>query len=164
MPVEETPNVFAGSFSYERGSLRGEPVARKAGARELGGTLYELGPGSDDIPLHIHHALEELLVVISGTPTLRTLADERELRPGDVVAFPRGRRGAHAVVNRSGEPVRYLMLSTKSMPEVVEYPEQGTVRVLTRAPFDPPNPDDDPADVLRLVFDRSAATEERPAR
>ncbi len=160
--MDELPNVFENAFSYERGSLRGEPVARRAGAQELGGTLYELGPGSEDIPLHIHHALEELLVVLSGTPTLRTLEGERELRPGDVVAFPRGRRGGHAVVNRSADPVRYLMLSTKSMPEIVEYPEQGTLRVLTRAPFDPPNPDEDPEDALRLLFDRSAATEEQP--
>lgn len=162
--MDETPNLFADRFSYERGALRGEPVARKAGARELGGTLYELGPGSEDVPLHIHHALEELLVVVSGAPTLRTLETERELRPGDVVAFPRGRRGAHTVVNRSQEAVRYLMLSTKAMPEVVEYPEQGTLRVLTRAPFDPPSPDDDPADALRLLFDRSAAKEEPPRR
>jgi uncharacterized cupin superfamily protein len=162
--MEATPNVFGDQFSYERGSLRGEPVARKAGARELGATLYELAPGSEDIPLHIHHALEELLVVISGTPTLRTLEGERELRPGDVVSFPRGRRGAHAVVNRSQEPLRYLMLSTKTMPEVVEYPEQGTVRVLTRAPLDPPGPDEDPADRLVLVFDRAAAKEEGSGR
>lgn len=162
--MDEVANIFADRFSYERGSLRGEPVARKAGARELGGTLYELRPGSEDIPLHIHHALEELLVVLSGTPTLRTLDEERELRPGEVVAFPRGRRGAHAVVNRSSEPVRYLMLSTKSMPEIVEYPEQGTLRVMTRAPFDPPSPGEDPADALRLLFDRSAAKEEPPRR
>jgi hypothetical protein len=56
------------------------------------------------------------------------------------------------------------MISTKAMPEVVEYPEQGTLRVLTRAPFDPPDPDEDPADALRLLFDRSAAKEENPRR
>jgi uncharacterized cupin superfamily protein len=162
--LEETPNIFAEQFSFERGSRRWEPVARKAGARGLGGTLYELAPGCEEIPLHIHHALEELLVVISGAPTLRTLEGERGLHPGDVVAFPRGRRGAHTVVNRSAEPVRYLMLSTKSMPEVVEYPEQGTVRVMTRAPFDPPSADEDPADRFVLSFDRSVATEETPAR
>lgn len=36
----------------------------------------------------------------------------------------------------------------------------GTVRVLTRSPFDPPGPNEDPADRLRLLFDRSAATDE----
>jgi uncharacterized cupin superfamily protein len=60
-------------------------------------------------------------------------------------------------VNRSSEPARYLMVSTRVAPEVVEYPELGTVRVLTRPPFEPPAPDEDPADRLMLVFDRSAA-------
>jgi hypothetical protein len=48
------------------------------------------------------------------------------------------------------------MLSTRVVPEVVEYPELGTVRVLTRPPFDPPDPDEDPADRLMLLFDRAA--------
>ena len=51
------------------------------------------------------------------------------------------------------------MISTKVMPEVVEYPEEGTVRMLTRAPFDPPKPGDDPDDRLILRFNRSDAIE-----
>ena len=151
------PNVFTDTFTVQRDGLRGEPVARKAGAELLGATVYELAPGAEVIPLHIHHAMEELLVVLSGTPTLRTLEGDRELVQGEVIAFPRGRRGAHTVVNRSEAPTRHVMVSTKVTPEVVEYPEQGTVRVLTRSVFDPPDPDEDPADRLMLVFDRSAA-------
>jgi uncharacterized cupin superfamily protein len=128
-----------------------------AGAEQLGATLYELDPGAEVIPLHIHHAMEEMVVVLSGTPTLRTLDGERELAPGEVVAFPRGRRGAHTLANRSSAVVRYLMLSTLVVPEVVEYPEQGTVRVLTRLPFEPPGADEDPADRVALLFDRAAA-------
>ena len=155
--MSQRPNVFGESFSVSRGRLRGEPVARLAGAQELGGTLYELSPGADEMPLHIHHGMEEMVVVLSGRPTLRTLEGDSELSPGEVVAFPRGRRGAHTLVNRTEEPVRYLMLSTKVMPEVVEYPEQGTVGVMTRSPWEPPGPDDDPADWLRLRFRRSDA-------
>jgi uncharacterized cupin superfamily protein len=150
------PNIFAETFSIERGGLRGEPIARSAGAELIGGTLYELAPGANVMPLHIHHAMEELVIVLAGAPTLRTLDGERELAPGDVVAFPRGRRGAHTIVNHSDAPVRYLMLSTRSTPEVVEYPELGTVRVMTRQPFEPPGPDEDEADRLMLLFDRSA--------
>lgn len=153
--VPDRPNVFADRFSVERGRLHGEPVAAQAGAQELGGTLYELAPGADEMPLHIHHGMEELAIILAGTPTLRTLEGESELAPGDVVAFPRGRRGAHTLVNRSDAPARYVMLSTKVMPEVVEYPEQGTVGMMTRAPFTTPGPDDDPADWLRLRFKRS---------
>jgi uncharacterized cupin superfamily protein len=162
--MADRPNVFTDTFTIERGSVRGEPVARNAGAELLGGTVYELSPGADGAPLHIHHAMEELLVVLEGTPTLRTLDGERELAPGEVVAFPRGRRGAHSVANRSEARARYLMVSTMMTPEIVEYPELGTVRVLTRLPFDRPEPDEDPADRLRLLFDRSAATDEAPLR
>lgn len=51
--VASRPNVFAGTFSRERGDLRVEPVASKAGAEQLGGTLHELPPGSAGAPLHV---------------------------------------------------------------------------------------------------------------
>jgi uncharacterized cupin superfamily protein len=87
------PNVFAERFSRESSGLRAEPVVKAAGGELLGGTLYELAPHYDGVPLHIHHAMEELAIVISGRPTLRTLEGESELAPGDIVAFLRGRQG-----------------------------------------------------------------------
>src|SRR5271156_1431907 len=149
------PNVFAESFSRERSGLRAEPVVRAAGGELLGGTLYELAPGHEGVPLHIHHAMEELAVVISGRPTLRTLEGESELLPGDIVAFPRGRRGGHTLANRTDEAARYLMGANKVMPELVEYPEDGTIRALTRGRFAPPRAHEDPADRLNLRFKRS---------
>ena len=157
--VDPRPNVFAETFSVERYGLRAEQIVRNAGGELLGGTLYDLAPGHEGVPLHIHHGMEELVVVLSGRPTLRTLQGESELAPGDVVSFPRGRRGAHTLANQSEERVRYLMVSTKVMPEVVEYPEEGTVRMLTRAPFDPPRPGEEPEDRLILRFNRSDAIE-----
>jgi uncharacterized cupin superfamily protein len=154
------PNIFAERFSRERPGLRAESVVKEAGGELLGGTLYELAPRFEGVPLHIHHGMEELAIVISGRPTLRTLEGQSELAPGDVVAFPRGRRGSHTLVNRTDEPVRYLMVSNKVMPELVEYPEDGTIRALTRGTFDPPKPDEDPADRLNLRFKRSDAEEQ----
>lgn len=52
--------------------LRAVRVGQHAGARSLGATLYEIEPGTIVSPLHFHHANEELLFVLSGTPTLRT--------------------------------------------------------------------------------------------
>jgi uncharacterized cupin superfamily protein len=157
--ADPRPNIFTGTFKRQRDGLRTEQVVRNAGGELIGGTLYELAPGHDGVPLHIHHGMEELAIVISGRPTVRTLQGECELAAGDVVSFPRGRRGAHTLANHSDEPVRYLMISTKVMPEVVEYPEEGTVRMLTRSRFDPPKPGDDPNDRLNLRFNRSDAVE-----
>ena len=52
--------------------------------------LYVLQPGETPFPYHFHRANEELMVVLSGRPSLRTPEGERELEDGDVVSFRPG--------------------------------------------------------------------------
>ena len=66
---------------------------------------------------------------MSGTPTLRTPEGERELAPGDFVHFSQGMPGAHTFLNRSGEPFRVLIGSTKSDLAVAGYPDSGKIYV-----------------------------------
>jgi len=133
------PNVFDDEFQMEReeAGLRGSFVARPAGAQELGGAVYELAPGARGMDFHAHYGNEELFIVLRGTPTLRTLDGEEELRTGDVVSCRRGREGTHTIGNRSQEPALVLAISTANRPDVVIYPENGTVGVATRQPFVP---------------------------
>ena len=44
--------------------------------------------------------------------------------------FPVGPDGAHQPINRSGEPVRYLIASNRPSPEAVEYPDSRQVSVM----------------------------------
>jgi uncharacterized cupin superfamily protein len=97
----------------------------------IGASVYELGPGNFAI-YHFHHGAEELLVVLRGTPTLRTPDGERVLSEGDVVHFPGGPDGAHALRNDTEEPVRYVMVSDHPSPEVVEYPDLGQITAQAR--------------------------------
>jgi uncharacterized cupin superfamily protein len=128
------PNILSPEWEAELPGLRGVRVGAAAGAQKLGATLYEVEPGGRVSPLHIHHANEELLFVIAGRPTLRTPDSERELEPGEVVAFLSGRRGAHQVLNRSGERARVLIVSTMIYPEVAEHPDSGKVLAVTGRP------------------------------
>jgi len=73
--------------------------------------------------------------VLAGRPTLHTLEGSRELAPGDVVAFLRGRQGAHRLSNEADEPARFVLVSTMTMPEVVEYPETDRVFVMSEPPW-----------------------------
>jgi len=102
-PAEETPPgfAFAGSSARER-----------TGDELIGAGLYELPPGNQLWPYHFHVGNEEWAIVISGTPTLRTPAGERQLRAGDVVGFPQGEEGAHTFYNRGSEPSRIVIFST----------------------------------------------------
>jgi uncharacterized cupin superfamily protein len=97
----------------------------------LGATVYELDPG-DFVVYHFHHAMEELLVVLRGRPTLRTPKGERQLVEGVSVYFPVGPDGTHGLKNETGEPVRVLMASTISSPEVAEYPDLRQITAQAR--------------------------------
>ena len=122
-------NVFEPEWDAERDA---EPyhwkrafVGKQAGARDLGASLFEVAPGAATFPLHAHFANEELLVVLSGRPTLTTRGGARELTPGEVVAFPAGLEGAHRLDNSTAEDVRVLIVSTMRAPEINAMLEDG---------------------------------------
>jgi uncharacterized cupin superfamily protein len=109
-------------------------LGHQAGAERLGASLFALPPGEATFPLHYHLGNEEMLIVVSGAPSLRTLDGERVLRPGEVVSFPRGEQGAHQVVNRGEEEARVLLVSEMNSPEVVVRPESGKLSAIERPP------------------------------
>jgi len=102
-------------------------VGHHIGGELLGASMSEVEPGNKLWPYHTHHANEEWVIVLRGEPTLRTHEGERQLREGDVVAFPRGNDGAHQIRNDTDVPIRVLMLSTLIAPDIVEYLDSGKV-------------------------------------
>ena len=135
-PEFDSPSERPG-FTYRRARL-----GRQAGAEALGASLYEVPPGQATFPYHSHTANEELLIVISGCPTLRTPDGTRELREGEIVSFAVGPSGAHQLINRSEETVRFLVLSEMNAPEVSLYPDTERIGAMTRAPGAPDDPDE----------------------
>jgi uncharacterized cupin superfamily protein len=146
------PNIYADEpwdMTAEKMQIRSRFVGKAAGAKELGASVHELQPGSTGFNLHAHYGMEELFVVLSGRPTLRTGSGEEELAPGDVISMARGIEGLHTFTNPTEEPARVLAISTKAVPEVVLYPELGKFGVATRDPF-APVPEGGDAGVLGL--------------
>lgn len=132
-----TPNLFDPEWvERTEAPLRGRTarIGAPAGAERLGATLYEIDPGQSGSPYHLHHANEELIVVLSGRPTLRTPEGVRVLEPGEVVACPAGPAGAHQLQNRTAEPVRALVVSTMVYPEVAEMPDSDKILVIGAPP------------------------------
>ena len=132
------PNLFEPEFDAERDDgrfrWRRARLGRQAGSEELGASLFELPPGAATFPLHAHYANEELLLVLDGEPTLRTLDGERRLERGEVVACPAGRRGAHELRNESETSARVLIVSTMKAPDINEFPDSGKFWVRDYAP------------------------------
>jgi uncharacterized cupin superfamily protein len=103
---------------YRRRSTR---VGERIGATQIGGSVYELPEGEATFPYHFHHGVEEWLVVVAGTPRVRTPGGERELRRGDVMCFPSVVEGAHRVRG----PGRVLILSANRTPSISVYPDSN---------------------------------------
>jgi len=135
MPDE--PNVLRPEWDAEMPDApfraRAARVGAHAGSQELGATLYELEPGGAISPYHFHHANEELLVVLGGSPVVRTPGGPHRVETGSVLAFPRGEGGAHAVSNPGPEPARLLVVSTMRFPDIAEHLDTGTVLAITGA-------------------------------
>jgi uncharacterized cupin superfamily protein len=124
-------NIYTDDWqrTVDQGSygLRGTTVGALAGTTQVGMTVYELDPGKKNLPYHAHFAIEEVVVVLKGTPTLRTPDGERELAEGEVVACPPGRAGAHQLINRSDAVVRVLIASSKAPADLIEYPDSSKI-------------------------------------
>ncbi len=105
---------------------RATSIRRTLGGELIGAALYEFDPGEQLWPYHWHVGDEEWLIVVSGTPTLRTPDGERDLRVGDVEGFPAGEAGAHTLYNRSEQPARIVFFSSLG-PGGTTYPDSGKV-------------------------------------
>jgi len=103
-------------------------VAERAGAEHLGASVCELEPG-DGMVFHYHVQREEMLIVLSGELSLRTATGWEQLPQGEVVAFPRGERGAHGYRNDSDQRVRVLMVSEMTGPSISVYPDMNQVGI-----------------------------------
>lgn len=129
-----TFNILESDFEY----VAGDPPGYRAGvrrfghriaARMIGATVYELPQGESVCPYHYHYGNEEWLVVLDGTPVVRTGEGEEKLSAGDVVCFRSGPGGAHKVSNPGPATAHVLMISTRNKPSVAVYPDSDKVAI-----------------------------------
>ena len=96
-----------------RSSLR---LSQEGGLTQFGANLVTLKPGAWSSQRHHHSAEDELVYIISGTPTFIDDNGERVLGPGDVTAHPMGDGNGHHMINRTPDNVTFLVIGT-SNPE-----------------------------------------------
>jgi uncharacterized cupin superfamily protein len=116
-----------GTRDREGWRISGLVVGRRIGGELIGAGLYEIEPGNKLWPYHTHHLNEEWVIVLRGEPTVRTPEGEQVLKEGDVVCFPRGKDGAHQIINQTDSTCRVLMLSSMIPGEIIEYLDTGKV-------------------------------------
>ena len=109
-------------------------LAPGTAAAKLGISVDIVAPGMRSCPYHFHYAQEEAFVILEGEGCLRVAGEMLALKAGDTVFIPSGPDYPHQIVNTSNAPLKYLSISTRETPEVVEYPDSR--KYLASAPRD----------------------------
>ena len=100
------------------------------GAKKLGCQYQVLPAGKAAYPRHAHHVNEEMFVILSGEGSYRHGDEIFPVRGGDVIAAPAGDAStAHQIFNSGSGPLRYLSISTRLDPDIVEYPDSDKFAV-----------------------------------
>jgi len=86
-------------------------LAPPGGLTEFGVSLVRLEPGAWSSQRHWHEGEDEFLVMLSGTAVLIEDDGEHPLAAGDCVAWPKGVRNGHHVINRSEADCTFICVS-----------------------------------------------------
>lgn len=86
-------------------------IAPLAGLTEMGASHVTLEPGAWSSQRHWHDDEDELVIMLSGTAVLVEDDGETEVRAGDVLAWPKGVRNGHHLINRSDRPCSFIAIS-----------------------------------------------------
>jgi uncharacterized cupin superfamily protein len=100
-------------------------LAQGTAAQKLGASIDIVAPGKISCPYHFHHAQEEMFIILEGNGTLRVAGEMLPVQSGDIVFIPPGPEYPHQLLNTSDQALKYLSISTKEVPEFVEYPDSG---------------------------------------
>ena len=103
----------------------GARLAVGTAARQLGASVDILPPGKRSCPYHLHHAQEEMFIVVQGSGTLRVAGQMLPITAGDVMFLPAGPEYPHQIINTSDAPLHYLSISTMQPLEICEYPDSN---------------------------------------
>jgi uncharacterized cupin superfamily protein len=119
---------------FEAGLARMGPLI---GAEQLGCQYHVIPAGKIAYPRHAHHKNEELFFVLEGAGEYQAGDQVWPVRAGDMIAAPAGDvKTAHQLRNISTGELKYLVISTRHDPDVVEYADSGKFAVASRVPPD----------------------------
>ena len=108
-------------------------IADALGLTKIGATYTVVPPGKSACPFHVHHAEDEMFILLKGQGEYRFGDQRHQVRAGDVLGAPvGGPEYAHQLINNGDEPLVYIGISNKADADVVQYPDTGKIMSLSR--------------------------------
>ena len=116
-----TPSNYPEPFRSRMAGRMKAPLGDFFGLSNFGVNFTRLAPGSVTALHHRHSRQDEMIYVISGSPTLITDTGETTLEQGMVAGFPAGGT-PHHLENRTQKECVILEIGDRSIGDIVSYP------------------------------------------
>lgn len=104
-------------------------IGPAVGAEKLAANLVVLKQNERLCPYHWEVDEAEWLIVLEGTPTVRTPEGDKVFEAGDIVHFPPGPDGAHQIANYAPQAARVIMLAERRSPAAAVYPDSNKIGI-----------------------------------
>lgn len=124
MPRVESPPIVRGDGPL--GRFEALRLSDAGGLTQFGAIVETLWPGGKSSKAHWHRSEDEMVFMLEGEAILIEGEKEVALCAGEAACFKAGEKMGHHLENRSGTPVRYLVIGTRSDDEVVTYVGDGS--------------------------------------
>ena len=124
-PELVTPPENRAAFGVTRTRL----LSQAAGLTQFGAYWQDLAPGATTSDRHWHSAEDEIVLILTGTPTLIDDSGPRDLTPGDAVGWRAGVANAHHIRNLTDAPATLIIIGSRVARDICRYPDLG--RTLT---------------------------------
>ena len=138
-PVAPRPPITSDEVGWR---IEGPPGSRQFGGRSkhlteaavgagyhVGVLVEEPSPGMRLAPMHYHMLEEEHALILEGEVTLLAGDERLEMKAGDYVCFPAGRKVGHSFMNSGPGPCSYLMIGEHDPNDVCVYPASNKMAV-----------------------------------
>jgi uncharacterized cupin superfamily protein len=122
VPGEHYPSSAPAEFDT-LGDYRAHAFSDAGGLTQFGAFTETLMPGSRSSHRHWHSDEDEFLYTLDGTVTLHENTGATDLPPGTCVCWPAGFPNAHALENRTDQPVTYFVAGSRLPEDDVTYPD-----------------------------------------
>jgi uncharacterized cupin superfamily protein len=132
VPPRPKPSNYPAPFALSMRGREKRALGEFFGLKNFGVNLTHLAPGARSALRHAHSKQDEIVYILSGSPTLVTDEGETPLAPGMCAGFKAGTGNAHHLLNPTAGEVLYLEVGDRGAGDVVTYPDDD-LQVVTGA-------------------------------
>lgn len=125
LPLQKGEDNIGYPAPFDKGCDQYEMAAlgEAAGLTQFGVNIEKLLPGGMSSQRHWHTNEDEFLYMLTGEAILVENDGEHVLKEGDAVGWKAGEDNAHHLINRSEEPVFYIIVGSRADKDEVTYPD-----------------------------------------